>query len=399
MASLTSLIGLFVLLFFAWLMSNNKKKINYRLVASGLILQFIFALLVLKTAPGRWFFSAANDAVTKLLSFSDAGAAMIFGEGFKEHFFAFSVLPTIIFVSALFSVLFYIGVIQHVIKWLAYVMVKVMDVSGAESLSVCADIFVGQTEAPLVVKPYIPTMTRTEIMSMMIGGMASIAGGVMAAYVSFGVDAGHLLAASIMSAPAALIIANIMMPETEVSLTKGTVKIQLEKSAENVLDAACTGAGDGLKLALNVGAMLIAFIALTAMANYFFSFLPAVGGMPMSIERVLGWIFAPIAYIVGVDFKDIGAVGTLIGQKMLINEFVAYLSLKDLKDVISERSFTIATYALCGFANFSSIAIQIGGTGSLVPSRRADIAKLGFKAMIGATIATLMTATFAGMLL
>jgi len=399
MASLTSLIGLFVLLFFAWLMSNNKKKINYRLVASGLILQFIFALLVLKTAPGRWFFSAANDAVTKLLSFSDAGAAMIFGEGFKEHFFAFSVLPTIIFVSALFSVLFYIGVIQYVIKWLAYVMVKVMDVSGAESLSVCADIFVGQTEAPLVVKPYIPTMTRTEIMSMMIGGMASIAGGVMAAYVSFGVDAGHLLAASIMSAPAALIIANILMPETEVSLTKGTVKIQLEKSAENVLDAACTGAGDGLKLALNVGAMLIAFIALTAMANYFFSFLPAVGGMPMSIERVLGWIFAPIAYIVGVDFKDIGAVGTLIGQKMLINEFVAYLSLKDLKDVISERSFTIATYALCGFANFSSIAIQIGGTGSLVPSRRADIAKLGFKAMIGATIATLMTATFAGMLL
>lgn len=399
MASFTSFLGLIVLLFLCWLLSNNKKRINYRLVFSGLVLQFIFALLVLKTAAGKYFFSAANDAVTKVLSFSDAGAAMIFGENFKEHFFAFSVLPTIIFVSALFSVLFYIGIIQYLIKFLAYIMVKVMDVSGAESLSVCADIFVGQTEAPLVVKPYIPTMTRTEIMSMMVGGMASIAGGVMAAYVSFGVDAGHLLAASIMSAPAALICANIIIPETETSVTKGKVKIELEKSGENVLDAACAGAGDGLKLALNVGAMIIAFIALTTMLNYFIGYLPDVAGAPLSIERILGWIFAPIAYICGVDFKDISAVGTLIGQKMLINEFVAYLSLKDLKGVISERSFTIATYALCGFANFSSIAIQIGGTGALVPSRRSDIAKLGFKAMIGATIATLMTATFAGMLL
>jgi CNT family concentrative nucleoside transporter len=399
MEKLISLVGLVVLLALCFLLSENRKKINYRLVASGVALQIIFGVLVLWTTPGKYFFVVANEVITKILSFSDAGAQMIFGEGFKEHFFAFSVLPTIIFVSSLMSVLFYLGIIQKIVKAVAVVIVKVMDVSGAESLAASANIFVGQTEAPLVIKPYIQSMTRSELMCMMVGGMATVAGGVMAAYVSFGVDAGHLLAASIMSAPAALVCAKMIMPETEQSQTKGTVKIDVEKPGENVLDAACSGASDGLKLALNVGAMLIAFVAMTALLNYLLTFLPIMDGQPLTFERILGWIFAPIAFLCGIELKDIWAVGTLLGKKMFLNEFVAYLDLKDMKASLSERSFTIATYALCGFSNFSSIAIQIGGIGALVPSRRKDLAKFGLKAMLGGTIACLMTAAIAGLLI
>lgn len=399
MERLISLSGLVVIIFLAWLLSNRKSKPNLKLILSGVALQFIFGLLILKTTPGHYFFSAANEFVTKVISFSDAGAAMVFGEGFQEHFFAFSVLPTIIFVSAFFSVMFYFGIIQKIVEFFAIIMVKVMNVSGSESLAASANIFVGQTEAPLVIKPYLASMTRSELMCLMVGGMANIAGGVMAAYVSFGADAGHLLAASIMSAPACMIISKIMLPETEVSPTKGKVIIKIEKQGENVLDAACMGASDGLKLALNVAAMLIAFVAFTAFLNYTLTFLPDVAGSALTFERILGWVFAPIAFICGVDFNDIWSVGTLLGKKMFLNEFIAYLDLKTLKGVISERSFTIATYALCGFANFSSIAIQIGGIGELVPSRRKDLAQLGFKAMLGGTLATLMTATIAGILL
>lgn len=399
MERLISLVGLLVLMLFAWLMSSDRKHINYRTIIAGVLIQMTLGVLILKTTGGAYFFQAANVFVSKILSFSDAGAAMIFGEGFREHYFAFSVLPTVIFMSALMSVMFYLGVIQHIVKWLAVLMVKLMDVSGAESLAASVNIFVGQTEAPLVIKPYIASMTKSELMCVMVGGFANIAGGVMAAYVSFGADAGHLLASSIISAPASILIAKIMLPEREKSVTKGKVSIDIEKSGENVLEAACIGASDGLKLALNVAAMLIAFVAFTAMLNYGLELLPDFNGAPLSFERILGWGFAPIAFIIGVPMQDALAVGTLLGKKMFLNEFIAYMDLKDLKDVLTPRGFTLATYALCGFSNFSSIAIQIGGIGELVPSRKKDLAKLGFKAMLGGTLATLMTATIAGILL
>jgi CNT family concentrative nucleoside transporter len=394
-----SFLGLFVLVGLAWLMSNNKKKMNWRLIFSGIGLQIVFGMLILWTTPGRMFFDAARVFITKIISFSDSGSAMLFGEGFREHFFAFSVLPTIIFVSSVMSVLFYLGVMQKIVNLMSHIMVKVMDVSGSESLAASANVFVGQTEAPLVVLPYIGTMTRSELMAMMTGGMATIAGGVMAAYVSFGADPGHLLAASIMSAPAALVIAKIMIPEVEKSKTKGVVKAKVEISDQNILDAACRGASDGLKLALNVAAMLIAFVAIAALINYLLSLFGSVGGEVLSVERILGWIFAPIAFLLGVPAADLFHVGSLLGKKMFLNEFIAYLDLKDLKGVISDRSFMLSTYALCGFANFSSIAIQIGGIGALVPGRRKDFAKIGLQAMLGGTLAALMTACVAGMLI
>lgn len=394
-----SFLGLLVLLMLAWLLSNNKRKMNIRLIISGVVLQLVLGVLILWTTPGKWFFSWAKIIITKIVSFSDAGAMVVFGEGFREHFFAFSVLPTIIFVSSVMAVLFHLGIMQKVVQAMAYVMVKVMDVSGSESLAASANVFVGQTEAPLVIKPYIKTMTQSEIMSLMTGGMATIAGGVMAAYVSFGADPGHLLAASLMSAPACLVIAKIMVPETEKSVTKGDVQISIDSTDTNMLDAACRGGTEGLMLALNVGAMLIAFVAITSLLNYLLTFFPQVGGSVLTFERVLGWVYQPIAWVIGVPWQDSAAVGTLLGKKMFINEFVAYLDLKDLKGVISERSFVIATYALCGFANFSSIAIQIGGIGGLVPERRADLAKLGFRSMLGGTLAALMTATIAGILI
>lgn len=383
----------------AWLLSADKKKLQFRLITTGVLLQFIFAVLILKTTPGLAFFSAAREFITKLVGFSDQGAAMIFGDGFREHFFAFSVLPTIIFVSSFMAVLFYFGIIQKVVQFLAWIMMKIMNISGAESLSASANVFMGQTEAPLVIKPYIATMTNSELMAMMTGGMATVAGGVLAAYVSFGADAGHLLAASIMSAPASLVIAKIIFPETKKPKTLGQVKVDIPIEDENVFDAACRGASEGLKLAANVAAMLIAFIALAALLNYFFGFLPDVAGEPLKIERILGWLFSPVAFMLGVTADDMFHVGNLLGKKMFLNEFVAYIDLKDLKGVISERSFIIATYALCGFANFSSIAIQIGGIGELVPERRKDLAKLGFKAMLGGTLAALMTACIAGILI
>lgn len=399
MERLISFGGLLFMIFLGWLLSSDRKSINFRTVVAGVLLQFALAAVMFKTAFGHAFFVGANLFVNKILSFSDAGAAMVFGPNFKDHFFAFSVLPTVIFMSALMSVLFYMGAIQHVVKWMAFVMVKVMDVSGSESLSASANIFVGQTEAPLVVKPYIETMTMSELMCVMVGGMSTIAGGVMAAYVSFGADAGHLLTASIISAPAAILISKMMSPEKELSKTKGTVTVDIEKSGENIIEAAVVGGSDGLKLAVNVAAMLIIFVAFTAMLNYGLTLFPDFNGAPLTFERILGWGYAPIAFLLGVRIEDSVAVGALLGKKMFLNEFIAYLDLRDLKGVLSPRSFIISTYALCGFANLSSIAIQIGGIGALVPSRKKDLARLGFRAMIGGTIASLMTAAIAGILL
>jgi CNT family concentrative nucleoside transporter len=399
MMRFVSLLGLVVMLALAWAVSFNRRRLPWRLIFSGIALQFVFALLILKTSGGHKTFELAQIAVTKILSFSDAGAAFIFGDNFAEHFFAFSVLPTIIFVSAVMALLFHIGIIQRVVSLMALIMEKAMRVSGSESLAAAANVFVGQTEAPLVIKPYLKTMTASEVMAMMTGGMATIAGGVMAAYVSMGANAGHLLSASIMSAPASLVIAKIILPETEESPTMGHVKIDIPKQDANGLDAICRGASEGLKLALNVGAMLIVFIALIAAINWIFGLLPNTFGAPLSLQRILGWLCAPLAWTMGVEWQDAVKVGSLLGEKTMINEFVAYMHLCDMKATISPRSFTIATYALCGFANFASIGIQIGGIGSLVPERRTDFAKLGVRAMIGGTLSAYMTACIAGVLL
>jgi len=399
MNRLISLLGLGVMIFLAWLLSADRRRMNMRLILSGVGLQFLLAIFILWTSPGRLVFSYARIFVTRALGFSDAGAQFVFGPGFKEHFFAFSVLPAIIFVSSLMAVLFHLGILQKVVEFMAKVMVYVMDVSGSESLAASANVFVGMAEAPLVIKPYIKTMTRSELMALMTGGMATISGATLAAYAGLGADAGHLLTASIISAPAALVIAKIMVPEKGQSLTKGVVRIDIPKQDVNILDAACRGASEGAKLALNIAAMLICFIALVALLNWLLSLLPDVWGAPVTLERILGWFCAPLAWVMGVEWRDAGTIGMLLGKKTILNEFVAYIDLVKCKDLISARSFTIATYALCGFANFGSIAIQIGGYSSLVPSRREDFAKMGVRAMIGGSLAAFMTATIAGMLI
>jgi len=405
MGRVVSLFGLLVMMFLAWGISVDRKRMNIRLILSGVALQFVLAVLILRTSVGQAVFSHARDFVTQVIAFSNEGAAFVFGEklvfGSESALpvFAFSVLPTIIFVSSLMAVLFHLGILQKVVELMAKVMVYVMDVSGSESLATAANVFAGMAEAPLVIKPYIKTMTRSELMAMMTGGMATISGALLATYASFGADAGHLLTASIISAPAALVIAKIMFPEREESLTKGIVKAGIPKQDANILDAACRGASEGAKLAVNIAAVLICFIAFVALLNWVLSLLPNVVGAPLSLERILGWFCAPIAWVMGVEWNDAGTVGMLLGKKTIMNEFVAYIDLVKYKDMISERSFTITTYALCGFANFGSIAIQIGGYGSLVPRRRKDFAKLGLRAMIGGSLAAFMTAAIAGILI
>ena len=418
---LISLFGLLVFIGIGVLFSKNRSKINWRTVGTGVGLQFLFAIVILKTTPGQLFFSTARKVITRLLSFTDNGAEFLFGNLYRANqgivdnlggdgpfmlmdgsthkfveignVFAFHVLPTIIFFAALMGVLYHIGFMQLLVRMMAWVMARLMRVSGAESLSAASNIFVGQTEAPFVIKPYINKMTNSEIMAIMTGGFATVAGGVMAAYVRFGIDPGHLLAASVMSAPAALVMAKIFYPETESPATMGTVKLDIEKDTANVIDAAANGAAAGLKLAANVGAMLLAFIALIAMINYFLSFLG------VSLNQILGYAFSPLAFCMGVDKADLLAFGNLLGTKIAINEFVAYIDLAALKATLSERSYIIGTYALCGFANFSSIAIQIGGIGSIAPERRHDLAKLGLRAMFGGALASWMTATIAGILI
>jgi len=417
------LFGLAVLIGIAWLFSNNRRSIDWRLVATGILLQIGFAAIVLLVPGGRDVFDWLGQGFVKVLSFVNEGSNFIFGglmDTSKVGFiFAFQVLPTIIFFSALMGVLYHLGVMQAVVRAMAWAITKVMNVSGAETTSVCASVFIGQTEAPLTVRPYIPRMTESELITMMIGGMAHIAGGVLAAYVGMlgGSDpvqqafyAKHLLAASIMAAPATLVVAKLLIPETGTPLTRGTVKMEVEKTTSNVIDAAAAGAGDGLRLALNIGAMLLAFIALIALLNAPLTWLGEVSGLqamlgkPTDLSTLLGYLLAPIAWVIGTPWADATTVGSLIGQKVVINEFVAYTELAKVVNgqvpgmMLSDEGRLIATYALCGFANFSSIAIQIGGIGGLAPERRADLARFGLRAVLGGSIATFMTATIAGVL-
>ncbi len=491
------LFGLAVLIGITWLFSNNRSRVDWTLVGIGIALQIGFAALVLLVPGGRDVFDALGHGFVRILAYVNAGSEFIFGSLMNVDtygfIFAFQVLPTIIFFASLMAVLYHLGVMQAVVRGMAWAITKVMRVSGAETTSVCASVFIGQTEAPLTVRPYISKMTESELITMMIGGMAHIAGGVLAAYVGM-LGAGdlaqqqfyakHLLAASIMAAPATLVIAKILIPETGEPLTRGTVRMEVEKTSSNIIDAAAAGAGDGLKLALNIGAMLLAFIALIAMINGMLGWLGAfdsagippvrrmvlalaaavlaaaavafalrrragaeaagwqrfapgrragfataavaaiatfyllspgwsinalvagVSGAPfqLTLEAVFGFVLAPIAWLIGVPWQDAGVVGSLIGQKVVINEFVAYLQLADIVNgrvegvALSDQGRLIATYALCGFANFSSIAIQIGGIGGLAPDRRQDLARFGLRAVLGGTVATLMTATIAGVL-
>lgn len=428
----TSALGLAVFLLLAWLLSTRRSAVPWRTVVWGIALQFIFGILVLRTQVGRAIFEAANDAVVALLGYTVEGAAFIFGNLVQNNvpvgtaagpaaplgpttswantgaFFAFNVLPTIIFFSSLMAVLYHLGVMQLLVRGFARIMMKTMGTSGAESLNAAGNIFVGQTEAPLLVRPFIHRMTQSELHAVMTAGFATVAGGVLAAYVGmlinyFPTIAGHLIAASVMSAPAALAISKIMHPETEESATAGEVKVELQKTDVNVIDAAARGAADGVKLAVNVGAMLLAFIALLALANGLVGWAGGVVGIDdLSIQRVLGWLGAPLAWLMGTPWRDAMQVGVLIGEKTALNEFVAYLHLAEMLESgadLSARSVVIATYALAGFANFSSIAIQIGGIGAIAPERRSDLSRLGLRAMVGGTLAAFTTACVVGILI
>jgi concentrative nucleoside transporter, CNT family len=445
-ARLVSVLGMLALLGIGWALSVDRHRIPWRIVVWGLGLQLAFALFILKTPMGEAIFAAVNDVIVALLGFTVQGAEFLFGNLVWNHvplgagepgnapmtpapgsvaqtgaFFAFNVLPTIVFFSSLMTLLYYFGVMQWVVKGFAWVMMRTMHTSGAETLSTAGNIFLGQTEAPLLVKPFVARMTRSELMAVMTGGFATVAGGVMAAFVGmlmFHIPdiAGHLLAASVMSAPAALVFAKIMVPETGAPETMGTLATAVERPDANAIDAAARGAGEGLTLAFNVGAMLLAFIALIALIN---ALLGTIGdwsrltpllqswnwlaeGQRLTLESVLGWIFAPLAWLMGVPWRDATVVGGLLGIKTAVNEFVGYLQLSALLgegSPLAPRSIIIATYALCGFANFSSIAIQIGGLGGIAPARRSDLARLGLRAMIAGTLAAFMTATIAGLLI
>lgn len=399
------ILGVIVILGIAYLFSENKKKINWRLVATGLGLQIIFALIILKVPFGRKVFEAASGFITRILDFTAEGTTFLFGNLTDQatfgSIFALNVLPTIIFFSALMGILYYLGIMQAIVKFIAKGICKLLGTSGAETLSAVGNIFLGQTEAPLLVRPYISSMTKSEMTAIMVGGMATVAGGVMAGYVAMGINAGHLLAASIMAAPAGLVLAKMLVPETEEPETKDITNIEVEKTASNVVEAAANGASDGLMLALNVAAMLLAFVALIALFNYLIGLVGGLFGFPeLSLNWILGKLFSPLAFVMGVPTGDLSAAGSLLGQKVMINEFVAYSDLSALSSsgVLQEKTILIMTYALCGFANISSVAIQIGGIGAMAPNKKGTIAKLGFKALLGGALATCLTATIAGIL-
>ena len=464
---LVSFMGIFVLIGVAWLMSSHRKRVDWRLVGIGVGLQLFFATFILVTPIGRPIFDVASAVFNKIIGFTNAGSALLFGgrapiDGGMLTTVAFGILPTIIFFSSLMAMLYHLGIMQKIVSGMSWLMRRTMRTSGSETLSATANIFVGQTEAPLMIQPYIATMTKSELMAVMVGGFATVAGGVMAIYVAFlepyfpGI-AGHLMAASVMSAPAALVIAKVMYPETEESKTKDEIQLEIKQSDANLIDAAARGAGEGLTLTLNVAAMLLAFVALIAMANYVFAIpsywqhhsalsglweslttakvnlesmtschpdkvmweqsaacvqklgvlaqdaqvsVPSLWGV-LTLESLFGYLFAPFAVIIGIPMSEAIAVGQLLGTKIVLNEFIAYQQLSELvrEEALSERSVLICNYALCGFANFGSIAIQIGGIGGIAPERRGDLAKLGFRAMIGGTLAAMMTATVAGVLL
>jgi CNT family concentrative nucleoside transporter len=395
----------------AYAFSTNRRAIRIKTVAWGLGLQLALALFVLRVKSGAWLFQVAGDGAKKLLDFSYAGSAFVFGELGRQQsslglIFAFQVLPTIIFIAAFFAVLYHYGIMQLIIKLAAKVMTRFMGASGAESLNVAASIFMGQTEAPLTIRPFLPDLTQSELMTVMTSGMAHVSGGIMAAYIAFGIEPKHLLSAVIMTAPGTILMSKMLVPETEVPKTAGRVVMsEEEKDAEkkeNLLGAIARGTTDGLGLALNIAAMLISFLALIALLNGIMGGVHNWHGMawfPSSLQQIFGTLFAPVAWVIGVPWHDCGAIGNLLGTRMVLNELVAFSMLGPQKGVLDPRSFTIATFALCGFANLSSIGIQLGGIGALAPNRRGDLARLGIRAMLAGTMANLMSASIAGMLL
>ncbi len=409
---LVSIFGLFALLFIAWAMSNHRRVFPWRTAIFGIALQFVFALFILKTSLGASVFTGAQLAVNHLNDYAIEGTKMVFGPlgdgaslgtvfGANSYIFAISVTATIILVSALSSLLYHWGILQRVVQGMAWVMQRAMGTSGSESLAAASNIFLGQTEAALLIRPYIPHMTKSEIMALMTTGMATIASGVMVVYAEMGVGAGHLLVASVLSAPAGLIIAKIMFPELQKSETGASASAGVEKGTVNGIDALCRGASEGVALAINVMAMLIAFVAIVALANALFGWVQTHVGIaePVTFQQLLGWVNAPFAWLIGVPWKDCAIVGQALGERVVLNEFIGYLSLTKHASELDPRSMTLATYALCGFANFSSIAIQIGGIGALAPERRGDLAALGLKSMVGGLLGCYLTATVVGVML
>jgi CNT family concentrative nucleoside transporter len=406
------LLGLVTFIALAWALSLNRRAFPWRTVATGLALQFTLAFLILHTGPGKAFFASMDGAFSTLLKFANEGTSMVFGPlantallnekwgAQNAVLFAVTVTGTIVFVSAISSALYHYGILQIIVRAAAWTMGKILGTSGSESLAAAANIFMGQTEAPLVIKPYLLTMTRSELLALMTGGMATIAGGVLAAYVAFGISAGHLLTASVISAPAALMMAKILLPEKEVSPTRDGATAQIEKQSVNGIDALCTGAADGMKLSINVMAMLIAFVATVALLNHFLALTLGWLGADIAqpLQLLLGWIQAPFAWLMGIPASECVPAGAILGERIVLNEFVGYLSLSQQSETLSPESKVTLTYALCGFANFSSIAIQIGGIGALAESRRADLARLGLRAMIGGLLACYCTACIASLL-
>ena len=414
MGRFTGILGLLTMLGLAFAFSTNRRAIRVKTVAWGLGLQVAFAIFVLKADVGRRTFQKAGDAVNRLLSYAFAGSSFVFGDLGKQgshlgFYFAFQVLPTVIFIAAFFAVLYHYGVMQFIIKQVARVMTRFMGASGAESLNVAASIFMGQTEAPLTIRPFLPDLTHSELMTVMTSGMAHVSGGIMAAYIAFGIEPKHLLSAVIMTAPGTILMSKMLVPETEKPKTAGRVvlsdeEVETEKH-ENVLGAIARGTTDGLNLALNIAAMLISFLALIALSN------GILGGIhnglthlhfpwfPSSLERIFGTLFAPIAWVIGIPWHDCPIIGNLLGTRMVLNELVAFSLLGPQRAALDPRSFTIATFALCGFANLSSIGIQIGGIGALAPNKKGELARLGVRAMLAGTMANLMSASIAGMLI
>jgi CNT family concentrative nucleoside transporter len=406
MGRMTGLLGIAGILALAWILSRHRKAIQPRVLLWGLGLQFAFSVVVLRTGFGR-IFEALSQAVAAMFGYTEAGAAFVFGDtlgrssGSLGTIFAFQVLPIIIFTASFFSILYYLGIMQWIVKAFAIGMQRVMGASGAESLNVAASIFMGQTEAPLTIRPFLDGMTESELFTVMTSGMAHVSGAMMAAYVMLGhVEIRHLLTAVIMTAPATIMLAKMLEPEVDVPATAGKVEIQVEKTAVNLIDAAAQGAGDGLHLVLNIAAMLIAFLALIAMLNGGFGKVHEwAAWFPESMQQFLGWIFAPVAWLLGVPWRDCAAIGQLLGERLVTNELIAFIDLGKIRAQLDPHSFTIATYALCGFANFSSIAIQLGGIGALAPSRKHDLARMGMRAVLAGTMANFMSACIAGMLI
>jgi concentrative nucleoside transporter, CNT family len=413
MGRFTGILGILTMLTLAYLFSTNRRAIRLKTVGWGLGLQLAFAVFVLKIEAGRVLFQKAGDAVNRLLSYAFAGSEFVFGDLGKRgsqfgFYFAFQVLPTVIFIAAFFAVLYHYGIMQFIVRLTAKVMTRFMGASGAESLNVAASIFMGQTEAPLTIRPFLPEMTRSELMTVMTSGMAHVSGAIMAAYILFGIDPKHLLSAVIMTAPGTILMAKMLVPETEQPKTAGRVLMSEEEvdaeQSENLLGAVARGTTDGLHLALNIAAMLISFLALIALTNGILGGIHnelthlGIKWFPASLEKIFGTLFAPIAWVIGVPWHDCGAVGNLLGTRMVLNELVAFKMLGPQKAVLDPRSFMIATFALCGFANLSSIGIQIGGIGALAPNKRGELARLGFRAMIAGTMANLMSASIAGIL-